>query len=73
MLKKGEVLGKFANLDGGGGLGKKERVVFFRGGVDIPMHTMVLQYCHQELTLKIGTGPRPAFEYNRISQNTCLP
>ena len=39
---KGEgVLGQFADL--GGGLGKKERVVFLRG-VDTPIHTMTSKH-----------------------------
>ena len=36
---EGGGLGLFADLRGGG-LGKKEGVVFLRGGVETPMHTM---------------------------------
>ena len=39
LPKKGGGLGQFVDLRGGG-LGKKEGVVFLRGGVDTPMPTM---------------------------------
>ena len=38
-MPKKEGLGQFANLTGRWGLGKKEGVVFLRGG-DTAMHTM---------------------------------
>ena len=41
LLKKGGRLGQFADLRGG--LERKRRGVFERGGVDIPMHTLKTQ------------------------------
>ena len=39
--KRGLFAGQFADLRGGGWLGKKEGEGCFCGGVDTPMHTMV--------------------------------
>ena len=36
------MLGQFADLRGGGELVKKEGVVFYEGGLDTMMHTMLL-------------------------------
>ena len=50
-LPKKEELGQFANLrGGGGGLGKKEGVVFLRG-VDTAIHTM----CSEEISQRKQT------------------
>ena len=38
-LSKKEGLEEFVDLGGGGGVGKKEGVLFLKG-VDIPLHTM---------------------------------
>ena len=39
-LPKMEGLGWFADFKGGGGLARKSRVLFLKGEVDTPMHTM---------------------------------
>ena len=39
-LPKMEGLGWFADFKGGGGLARKSGVLFLKGEVDTPMHTM---------------------------------